>query len=258
MLEDVMTVIAMAPDKNDAHWRRILINEFRLEIFENEPVFRGQVVFRGTGDVDVELNIVSEDEWFVSNFKTIISNVEIRTGLASEIQNVNGGQKIVSPDYEFSQNFLASDYDQVHNLAQWTGQVPLEQQTIFQLEDTKKDRKASLPKLSADLVKSATEEALTLIPGGAQIDDFTNLGEGYLLVALWPGGRVIVLWDGTDHVDINITTQAVNESVAEKFKNRFLTVIPSMSVVLQDIQPRGVGRVVNLLKDTKLGTPHWA
>jgi len=61
------------------------------------------------------------------------------------------------------------------------------------------------------------------------------------------------------HIDINLCTRAVNDSFSEDFKDLFIQQIPSLKVVLQDVQPRGFGRVVNFLKDTQsTSSPHWA
>jgi len=89
--------------------------------------------------------------------------------------------------------------------------------------------------------------------------EFTNLGEGALLVAFWSNGNAMLLWDGRAHVDVNIFTYAESEDAHNMFVSRFMESTPSLQRTLTDTQPRGIGRVVNFKNDRvahKL--PAWA
>jgi len=254
MLMDDTKVIAISLDEKDV-WRSNFANRFRKEVLVMEPTFKGAIVFNNS-DISVELNIASKEEDFISNLNAIISRIEERTDIVSKIIDVGGGQLKISKDYEFSQITTASDYDQISPLKQWSSQQPLEQQNIFQLEGS--DSTA----LSASQLKNAFEEVVNSVKSptdDAKIEEFSELGDGTVLVAFWSGSRAILVWDGRMHIDINLCTVAVNKTSADSFKRHFVRLIPSLKVVLQDKQPRGFGRVVNFLQDTQSGfSPAWA
>jgi hypothetical protein len=58
--------------------------------------------------------------------------------------------------------------------------------------------------LSGPIVKFAVKQALEGIGdeglAGAEVREFTKSDDGLVLVALWTGGSVVVLWDGKKHV----------------------------------------------------------
>jgi len=251
---DDTKVIAISLDEKDV-WRSNFANRFRKEVLVMEPTFKGSVAFNNS-DISIELNIASKEEDFISNLNEIISRIEGRTDIVSKIIDVAGGQLKISPDYEFSQITTASDYDQISPFKQWSSQQQLEQQNIFQLEGS--DDTA----LSAPQLKKAFEQVVNSVKSptnDAKIDEFSELGDGTVLVAFWSGTRVILVWDGRSHIDINLCMAAVNKTSADSFKRDFITLIPSLKVVLQDEQPRGFGRVVNFLQDTQSDfLPAWA
>merc|ERR1711923_262544 len=78
---------------------------------------------------------------------------------------------------------------------------------------------------------------------------FTDFGDGSLHSLQWNGGNVIVLWDGKNHVDINLFTYDEMRSFHDNFVNQFVKQIPVLSVVLTDTQPRGIGNVINFRED---------
>lgn len=259
ILMENTTVIGLYQYDEKDTWKKIFINRFRKEILTYDPIFKGEVFFNNS-DTAIELSIVSKGRQFVKNLNSVISVVEKQTGFVSEIKNVLGGFLHENGGYTFSQFFLPKDYDQRSPLNQWSSQKPLENQTIFQLEDS-----TTNSELSSSKVRDAFEKVLfkksedQFLPGRVEVKEFSNLGDGSVLVALWPGSRAIVIWDGKVHIDINLCTRAVNDSFSEDFKDLFIQQIPSLKVVLQDVQPRGFGRVVNFLKDTQsTSSPHWA
>merc|ERR1712161_146328 len=87
------------------------------------------------------------------------------------------------------------------------------------------------------------------------IKSFDKVGDGCLLVACWSGGNVI-LWDGRQHIDINLFTYAEDFDTSKKFEGIFTSYIPKLTTKLRDEQPRGTGRVVNFLGDIE-HEAHW-
>ena len=117
--------------------------------------------------------------------------------------------------------------------------------------------------LTKDEVKDAFKHTLASMKSkdiaSAKLEEFTNLGDGCVLAAVWPEGNVVVLWDGRKHVDINLFTYAESVEFADEFVSQFKSTIPLLEIALRDEQPRGFGRVVNFLHDIEPRVdPHWA
>jgi len=78
---------------------------------------------------------------------------------------------------------------------------------------------------------------------------FSDFGDGSVHSVQWNAGSVIVLWDGKNHVDINLFTHDETRDFHDNFVNQFMKQIPFLSVALHDIQPRGIGNVINFKED---------
>merc|ERR1712150_92316 len=95
-------------------------------------------------------------------------------------------------------------------------------------------------------------------------------GDGCVLFAFWEGGSCIVVWDGRNHIDLNLFTFQESKEFAKKFVLTFTKrKLRGFKKKLHDEQPRGIGRVVNLASDlttngsddsevSQVSNPHWA
>jgi len=247
MLTENTTVISVSSDEGKI-WQRNFVNKFLQNVLKEEPAFKGEVSFKGLNS-NIYLNVASKDKNFIKSLKVVASKVEKETEITSDIINLYGGQVLDRGAFEFSRWFKHTDYDHESSLKQWNSQAQLEHQTIFQLE-----KSASGFKLSAIEITNALKNILKLADstdspcGKVAVKEFISIGDGIVLTALWSGGRVIVIWDGRNHVDVNVCTKAGND-LADIFKEHFVKQIPSLKVVLHDWQPRGYGQVVNFSKD---------
>ena len=173
---------------------------------------------------------------------------------------VDGGRYLMQENFVPTHHFLPDHYNQEESLRQWKSQQPLGHQILFQMELGKA---APLPNpLSTDLLYSRLEYAISKssIPGLKGISTYTtsSYGDGLLLVNIWSGGSVTILWDGRAHVDVNLFTYENHVNQAKAFEANFIFE-SGLETILRDEQPRGVGRVVSYLKDLKdYETPHWA
>lgn len=251
-------------------WRRHLLERFRKDIIHYDPNFRAEVLFN-TSDSSMELGITrSGDRGFVEKIKKIMTRVEQKTGMTWMLHQLLGGQYEYEHDWKASHYFLPADYDQRSPFEQWKSQRPLGYQTVFQFESIDDDVVVTYDAIKAALIgalsgldskifvneaKGVAEAELTELGQGV-------IGNGALLVASWSGGNCALLWDGRGHVDLNLFTFEESpkfaKAVAFAFKAGFGKAI--FNVALQDIQPRGDGRVVNLKSDINdVGkVPHWA
>lgn len=101
----------------------------------------------------------------------------------------------------------------------------------------------------------------TELPGldASAVKKFSDVGDGCLLVAVWEVGSLAILWDGRNHVDVNLFTYVEDIKIGDSFVNEFLRTIPSFTTMLRDEQPRGTGRIVAYQRDLEGNTePHWA
>jgi len=259
MFEENVVAIAMLPKG----WQQNFVNRVQKEILENEPAFRGHVLFHGAEGNDASLSIASKDEHFTNKLVQAASAVESRTGLAAEITNVSGGQlSYNNRPYEAYTFFRPDQYDTVSPMEQWGSQKPLERQTLYQLEaDTYSSGTLSAAQIEGALVQALSSSHSSEFPcGDAAVQTFPDMGDGAVLVALWSGGGTIVTWDGRRHLDLNLRTpEATLANVADAFREAFIRDL-EVTVVLRDTQPRGVGRVVNFSRDIAdiPEIPRWA
>ncbi len=81
--------------------------------------------------------------------------------------------------------------------------------------------------------------------------------DGFLTTGFWEHGRVVILYDGTSHINVNLFTYEDTKKTGDTFKTAFVDNVPSLTVVsLRDEQPRGFGKVVSLERET-FDTPYW-
>jgi spermidine synthase/S-adenosylmethionine/arginine decarboxylase-like enzyme len=317
LAKDIL-VIAPMFDPSEA-WRWQLLDRFRTDIVIYEPVFSAEVLFNNT-DSSVAMGVVSSgDRQFVQHLLDVVASIEKKTGLVSDIRNIENGLWPYFADFKPSLFALPGHYDHSSALEQWKSQKPVGFQTVFQFEmqkiskgdsvlgnfkgagkwfpgvvtsidysdgtasiryedgDFEKDvelgrirgstkQGVKVPPLSAAQVKSALEGTRTMAAmdsfdsvNVADIQEFVELGDGSLHVAMWSEGIAMLLWDGKTHVDLNLFTYVESAKLANTFSDLLVQQIPYLQVVLRDEQPRGFGRVVNFRGEIREGVhPHWA
>ena len=248
--------------RNTDNWRRNFVRRFYSDVFVDEPVYNAEVLFNRT-DSSLGMDVTCWGDFdFFHKLKSVLHSIETQGGLVSEIQDIAGGRWLEQENFKASQPFSAIDYDQSSPLEQWKSQKPLGYQNIFQLES----REALHKTISVPLIRKSLDTALSKVTPSlmtndeiAKVQEFTATGDGCVLVSLWSGGSVIVMWDGKIHIDINIFMYDESEEKADALIKNFSAEMPSLSTVLHDDHPRGIGRVVNFLKDMKSQPkPRWA
>jgi len=257
-------VIAPMVNQDDA-WRRNLVDRFRKDFFVDEPTFRAEVLFNSS-DSSMEMSFTSSgNTFFFDHLVEFTLSVEKRTNLIPDIRYVEGGKwKMDGYDESLRHFVLPDEYDQRSPHEQWKSQQPMGRQTVFQLEIVPEKQKDSEAVLSSDKVKSALEGALLRVKleprmTGAEVHEFTNVGDGSVMIVFWEGGNIMINWDGRFHVDINIFTASEDFKTHTEFQENFMAQLPLMNLALLDEQPRGYGRVVNFSNDIEPRVDaHWA
>jgi hypothetical protein len=247
----------------DQNWHGPLVQLFKNEVFVDEPATYSEIVIRRHDDNSGGIKLLlanNGDDHFIQRLNTTMVNFQEKSGYIVEFQMVDGGRYLMQENFVPTHHFLPDHYNQEEPLRQWESQQPLGHQILFQMELGKT---APVPNpLSKDFLYSRLEYAISKssIPGlkGTAAYAATSYGDGLLLVNIWSGGSITVLWDGRAHVDVNLFTYENHANKAKAFEANF-RFESGLKTILRDEQPRGVGRVVSYLKDLEdYETPHWA
>ena len=263
VLEEDAIVVSVSIDGSDGGWRRNLLLRFKDDVFVDSPAAFATISFHNEENESKFNLLVTNDggEHFFSNINKTVSEIEGDNGspIKAKIQIINGGEWLYQENFKPSHSYLPGDYDQSQPYEQWQSQNPLGHQFIFQMEPNPKSKKKN--KLSSHIVKKGLEKTLlaTELLGSEKmnIEEYKNLGDGSVHVCMWSGGSLVVLWDGRDHIDVNLFTYVEDIEIGNKFESNFSKKM-LLSTMLRDEQPRGVGRVVAYQRDLEEnGTPHW-
>jgi len=272
LFDDKVAVTAPVMDSSEV-WRRAFVDKFRTDIFPQDPTFRADVAFNSSSTSFLVAMASSGDSNFAERLVEFVSLVESGTGkmgwdsrLVGEIQSIRGslweGFTIQDP-IDSSYNFTHADFDMTSQLDHWKSQRPLGLQTIFQFE-MDKDKAADVDEQA---LKEHLEESLTTVVNSDELvyfETFSDAGDGALVTSFWPDGSAVLLWDGRMHIDINLFLNEESSEKAVEFEESFAA--SGITRTLKDAQPRGTGRVINVLEDLggldssgkPVATPIWA
>ena len=254
-------------------WRREFLERYRKQI-HHDPVKLGEIVIRskggeGEGDKSYGLRVVSTNNVDANyEFDKLEKRIQNRLTVTDpsvnvELRKIHGGlYNFVEKGKHEPKVFYQKDYNNTHADEHFKSQVILGRQYIFQYETN-----PEVKKLKDDSLKISSLNEVEQIVYGAMISRIDGLidlesqaevtklrypvGDGG--VCLISSGRfnVIVVWDGRDHVDVNLFVFEDLTS-ARTLKDEVNLRIQQFSVlkdVAIDIQPRGIGRVVNFPED---------
>jgi len=272
VLEDDSIVLSTFFDNDEDAWRRNLLLLFKDDVFIDSPSAFTDILFQNDIN-DSKFNLLvtnSGGDHFINNINRTVTviNDDTNASMNAKVQVINGGEWLFQEDFSPSRSYLPDDYDQTEPIKQWESQLPLGHQFILQMEPrsdatpTTSNRDSLM--LSSRKVQSATEAALTR-SNFAGVEEsllnktYDNIGDGCVVVCIWSGGSLIVLWDGKVDVTVNLFTYAEDIEIGNIFESNFSEIL-GLSTKLRDEQPRGAGRVVSYKRDS-LDTempPHWA
>lgn len=254
-------ILAISHDEKET-WRSILVNRFRTDVFLTDPVFKVDVSFKGTNSNTYLYSVVTDQKSkAVKNLMHSLAAIEKQSGVHANVEKFLGGGPTYEEEYIPTRVYTSDDYDHTSQLNQWSLQQPLAYQVIFQLE------LQGAEKLSESKIKIALGQTLSLLnstanpSSTADLNEINTMSDGCIFVAFWSGCRVILIWDGRKHVDINLTTDQEDFEFILEFEKTFTNQIPAMKTVLRDEQPRGYGKVVSFIEDIEdedYPEPFWA
>ena len=144
-------------------------------------------------------------------------------------------------DFEPAHPFSPGSYDNSEAREQRKSSKPYGRQSIWQYE-----AKAGTTEYTVSSITSGLKTILTLmdVETGKYEMNNTQIGAGFVILALWDGGDVTISYDGKSSLDVNLFTLDRKEDVHVKFEGLVRENIPSLLMNLGDMQPRGTGKVV--------------
>lgn len=200
---------------------------------------------------------------FVRKAVEVADAVQRTTGLATQVQKMVAGPVQQQHEYD-PEHFPPNAYDERDAFLQYTNQVPLASQSLYQIEVADA---ADVATLSAAAVAQALDAVVADGPGlaGAVRADYAAaVGDGAVAVALLAAAHVVVTWDGGARLTLNVLTlgerydptppdaEVPDMVLAHKADvvDAFLARLPaSAGVAVREQMPRGSNRVVNFRTD---------
>jgi hypothetical protein len=208
------------------------------------------------GESSIEFGIVScGDDLVAYNLETEEFNLREHFAKAGmdvdvELRTIHGGRFRFNDEFDGGRKFTQSDYDNRPGQEQYSQQQPLGSQHIFQVVP-KKDNGAV--NLTPERLELALFAALANINCDVSVkQNVGGIGDGILIAQKCDIGNAILVWDGREHVDLNLFLFHETEGDPEAFVSTFMyyaALKNTLNVGLRDDMPRGIGRVVNFKID---------
>jgi len=254
IVDDRYVVLSLLQDHSKDLWQRVLMERFRTDFAVFDPSYRAQVFFNTTTS-SLELDIFSSgDSEFYLHLADLTSRITSETGLFAEVRQVmNGVLNYVVAEEQPSKVFSQNDYDSSSHRQQWDSQQALAMQTIFQFSDFNVKPETVFEPLSTEIIKEIFQETLLSIDFGSNLyfkkKVFEDVGSGCVIAAFWSDASAILVWDGWNHIDINLFIRILDpregKALANSFVDSFIDKAPFTATINRDEHPRGIGRVVN-------------
>ena len=245
-------VITLSTNPEGEEWRQHFLDRYRKQ-HKFDPVTRGHVVMK-SGKNKVGFGLVTAgDEDVAYTLESFTSKIQgafddKKKDMVAEVQKLFGGKFPYIKDFE-PNNFKQSDYDEKPGQTQFDEQVALGRQNIFQIvpaagfesfDNMSNSRLKDLLKWGIDHLKF---EVLNHY-------EYNDVGDGCVSIFACKQGNVVGVWDGRNHIDVNLFTYKELDGKPEEFIAALIDLTADAIIApLRDDQPRGIGRVINLPSD---------
>ena len=137
LAEDFVILAPTTTNAPSSDWKESLLERFRTEIVEFNPVFQVNVAFRcnKSNHMLLKMGILSAGRQdFYANLSDRLRRIQGTTELKSEVQDTRVGLIRHVPDYQPSATFSNDDYDLEPSREQYLSQRPVGYQAILQFE----------------------------------------------------------------------------------------------------------------------------
>ena len=257
IFEEHNVVITWMNDNVEETFRREFLDRYRKQV-HFEPASRAEIVFQAGGKT-YEMGILCTNDLRVSyNLEELEGRIKKRLSDSAdvniELRKIHGALFRFNPKWDPTV-FKHEDYDSEPGREQFKNQKAFGRQNIYQLVKAgtvEGDLDLTIEKISKYLDESlkAVDMVTTLTR------QYTDVGDGGMILVLSPMGSAILVWDGREHISVNFFTTEEQVGTPEKFIGAFLTQSEqTLQVGLRDDQPRGINHVINFPSDMVPSTP---
>jgi len=227
-----------------------------------DRVRSARIVIDGTAQFGI---IGTDSPGFVRRVASIKDSIQKKTGIRTVVEKMVGGPVQQQQRYD-PEHYPPNAYDEHDALVQYTNQIPLASQSLYQLEIS--DAK-DVGKVSAKLIRDVVDgivKSSGVFPDAVRKDYAKEVGDGSLSAAVSNVGHLIVTWDGGSRLTVNTLTVGeayepvvvqdpdVPDMVLTDHKAKVVDALlaklpPSAGISVREQMPRGSGRTVNFKKD---------
>ena len=220
-----------------------------------------RIVIDGTAQFGI---IGSNNPSFVRRVVSISDSIMKQTGIPTLIEKMVAGPVQQQKQYD-PEHYPPNAYDERDALKQYTNQIPLASQSLYQFEVK---NEADIKTLSTTVIKDALDAVIQSNPkftGAKRVDYADEIGDGSVSAAILTSGHIVVTWDGAGRLTLNTMTVGedyqpippnaeVPDMVLSMHKADVIDVFlsklpPSTGVAVREQMPRGTNRVVNFRMD---------
>jgi len=243
-------VITFSNKPNSDTWQRNLLDRYRKELYW-DPAKRVEIQINVDGAL-IELGIVSKN--YLTGFKNFNNLENMLTKRLSQ-NDIPASAEVISITgalFPFMQDFnpreyVQSDYPLEPGDKQWAEQRSFGRKVVAQYDLNV--NKAYESMLDINSIVRLVE--LTVTGHGVyQFDVYTDVGDGVVVVSDFKLGSLIVIWDGREHIDLNLFLFDDTDTKAKEFFGEFSKLAgKKLKIGLRDDFPRGIGRVMNFRED---------
>ena len=253
MLNDYNVFFAWSNKPKTETWQRNFLEKYRKDI-KYDPITRVQMEITVDGEM-MEVGLVSCGDLAVF-FNVNILEKKLKRKLQRdgttadvEVVSVTGGMFRYQHDYD-PPEFLHSQYDSAPGDKQYAEQKPIGREVILQLELNDELEAPEMPTW-----EGMTRVLEALLSGMkyevTRSESYTGkIGDGALLVIAFKEGNAVLVWDGRNHIDVNLFFFDDRKELADTFASKITHFTENnLKVALRDDFPRGLGRVINFQED---------
>jgi hypothetical protein len=248
-LADNMVIVVPLVDSDGSRVTLVQASRWRREINEHVAIHEITV-----GPLQTGMKVwftATRRPAFLSHVADIASRIEQQTGIKTAVTGnildiVKDDTVVPYAPYVGTMD----DYETIPGLIQFSNQLPLGLQSIYQFQYT------GTPLLTVTQLEHALERVLSEMNLAVSASGISSeSGDGALIISALKEGHAIVLWDGGTFVDTNLFTHDQTIQHKDVFAEKFMKYVGYLNYVLRDEMPRGTGHVVNLMKDIGTWTP---
>ena len=256
LLRDQVTI--MTSLANDAE---IIFYASCVKNLIKQMVRSSRIIIDGTAQYGI---IGTNNPSFIRRVVSISDSITKQTGIPAIIEKMVAGPVQQQKEYD-PEHYPANAYDERDALKQYTNQVPLASQSMYQFEVSDE---SDIKKLSSTVIKNALDAVVKIDPKFAsakRVDYAEEIGDGSLSAAILASGHIVVTWDGAGKLTLKTMTLGeeyepippnaeVPDMVLSTHKSHVVDVFlsklpPSAKVAVREQMPRGSNRVVNFRRD---------